>query len=421
MPTPPFPLEVKKGSAVVKVYRTPVKVKRKVYDAYTVKYYADGKPVQKKFADPDKAIEHANAAAESIDSGQLSAFLFSEREKAIYHRADEALRPYGKSVDVACLEYAELLKEMNGVSPREAIRFYRRQHPENFQRRTVSEVFTELIAFKEQDKVSEYWLRDLNTRLGKFKKQFGNLCITEITGIQLEDWLRGLKTTTRSRKNYHTCLSVFFNFAKKRRYLPRDHSEMELVTNIKYELGAIEIYTPGEMKKLLLVCPKKHVPYLALGGFAGVRTAEIQRMEWPDINFKAGMIEIKAENAKTAARRLIPLLPNLATWLTPLDKGFGNVWTLRDSSDLIDKIEEGSKIKWRKNALRHSFISYRLAIVKSAAQVALEAGTSERKIFSNYRELVTEEAAKEWFAITNLVAETFATSQTPAKSRKTVK
>ncbi len=39
-----------------------------------------------------------------------------------------------------------------------------------------------------------------------------------------------------------------------------------------------------------------------------------------------------------------------------------------------------------------------------AAEVALEAGNSPQMIFKHYRELVTEKAAKAWFAITPEVA-----------------
>ena len=56
-------------------------------------------------------------------------------------------------------------------------------------------------------------------------------------------------------------------------------------------------------------------------------------------------------------------------------------------------------IAWPNNVLRHSFISYRIAIVKSADQVALEAGNSPAVIFKHYRELTTEEQANEWFSI----------------------
>jgi hypothetical protein len=56
-------------------------------------------------------------------------------------------------------------------------------------------------------------------------------------------------------------------------------------------------------------------------------------------------------------------------------------------------------IKWPHNVLRHSFISYRIAKVKTANEVALEAGNSPMVIFKNYRELATEEQADAWFAI----------------------
>jgi hypothetical protein len=55
--------------------------------------------------------------------------------------------------------------------------------------------------------------------------------------------------------------------------------------------------------------------------------------------------------------------------------------------------------KWPSNGLRHSFITYRIAQVKSAEQVALEAGNSPAIIFKHYRELATEAQAAEWFGI----------------------
>jgi hypothetical protein len=55
--------------------------------------------------------------------------------------------------------------------------------------------------------------------------------------------------------------------------------------------------------------------------------------------------------------------------------------------------------KWQENGLRHSFISYRLAVLNDTAKVALEAGNSEEVIFTSYREVVTPEVAKAWFAV----------------------
>ena len=54
---------------------------------------------------------------------------------------------------------------------------------------------------------------------------------------------------------------------------------------------------------------------------------------------------------------------------------------------------------WKHNALRHSFISYRVAQTQDVSRVALEAGNSPGMIFKHYRELVREADGKKWFSI----------------------
>ena len=164
------------------------------------------------------------------------------------------------------------------------------------------------------------------------------------------------------------------------------------------------------MHELLVVARPELVPWLAIAGFAGLRSAELNRLDWSEVNLTERHIEIKASKAKTAARRLAPITDNLATWLTPYAKPFGKL-TPFDSwwnqiSKLADRVNElrvernqTGKFRWKHNGLRHSFCSYRLAAIKNAAQVALEAGNSPQIIFRNYRQLVTEAQAHQWFAI----------------------
>jgi hypothetical protein len=54
---------------------------------------------------------------------------------------------------------------------------------------------------------------------------------------------------------------------------------------------------------------------------------------------------------------------------------------------------------WRQNALRHSFISYRVAETGDVARTSLEAGNSPKQVFRHYREVVDEAAAQAWFSI----------------------
>jgi hypothetical protein len=72
-------------------------------------------------------------------------------------------------------------------------------------------------------------------------------------------------------------------------------------------------------------------------------------------------------------------------------------------STAVDKAwkseEPPGAFAWKHNALRHSFISYRVADIQNVAQVALEAGNSPQMIFRNYRELVKPLDAKRWFSI----------------------
>lgn len=103
----------------------------------------------------------------------------------------------------------------------------------------------------------------------------------------------------------------------------------------------------------------------------------------------------------TRSRRLAPVPDNLAAWLKRCAKHEGRVWPHSSPYlfELQAKAAEDAKVPWKHNALRHSFISYRVATIKNVDQVALEAGNSPEMIFQHYRVLVTADAAGKWFGI----------------------
>ena len=151
--------------------------------------------------------------------------------------------------------------------------------------------------------------------------------------------------------------------------------------------------------KILHAAPPHLIPILAIGAFAGIRMAELNRLDWSAVDLDRRIIELRAGQAKTASRRIMPIADNLAAWLEPLPRK-GKVVTRpqllhRETTALARAL----KLEWPRNVLRHSFISYRIATVKSADQVALEAGNSPSVIFKHYRELTTEDQANEWFGI----------------------
>ena len=67
---------------------------------------------------------------------------------------------------------------------------------------------------------------------------------------------------------------------------------------------------------------------IAIGGLAGLRTAELLRLDWADVWRVPGHIEITAGKSKTRQRRLVEICPALAAWLEPFRTlTTGKLWT----------------------------------------------------------------------------------------------
>ena len=142
------------------------------------------------------------------------------------------------------------------------------------------------------------------------------------------------------------------------------------------------------------------IPYIAIGAFAGLRRAELERLDWREVDWSGRLIEVTADKAKSARRRFVRIRPNLATWLKPYKKLQGSVTPI-DYRELLDTARTDAGIKkWPQNALRHSFASYHLAKFKDAAALALELGhTNSNLVFQHYRQLVKPNKAKQYWSI----------------------
>jgi integrase len=218
----------------------------------------------------------------------------------------------------------------------------------------------------------------------------------------------------RTQNNFRQLINTLFKFAVKRGYLPKDHDEMNAVELADEDAGDIEVFTPAELRKLFGACltpvtergkmrdREAMVPYLAVAAFCGLRSAEIARLDWSEVHWTGAehYIEVKASKAKTASRRTVPIPDNCASWLAPFAQASGPVCPFeRPDKQCFSYVGPAAKVEWKRNGLRHSFISYRLALIKNVHQVSLEAGNSPQMVFAHYRQLVTETQATEWFGI----------------------
>jgi len=388
---------MKNGSSVVKIYRD----KKKgggIY--YRVGFYKGGKRCFEHFSDLDRAKAQAEAKAKQLSRGDLDALQITGKDRLIYGRALEAIRPFNIPLDTAALEYADAKKTLNGLSLDKAVAFYMRHHGHGITRKSVAVAVDEIIEAKRANGLSELYLADLGYRLGAFKEAFHcDLCA--LTPEDVRTFFNALRLSSRSFNNYRNTLRTFFTFAQTRDWLSKESDLLASIDFRKEKSSPVEIFQPSEMAALLKLATPELAACLALAAFAGLRAEEIVRLEWSDIERRPGFIEIAAHKAKTAARRLVPITPNLTRWLAIAPRKQSLVWsgTRRWFFTATTRLAAKAEVKWKHNALRHSFISYRLGEVQDVNRVALEAGNSPRMIFQHYRELCTPAEAKMWFAL----------------------
>jgi integrase len=398
---PAKPVKVKCGSVTVKIYsrqRPTIKGERRT--VFEVADYTSGTRRFRGFSDAGEAKREAEKIARQLSTGETTAASLRNTDAASYGRAIELLRPVGIPLEVAAGNYAKAFEVLGGDSIVEAAVFYARHRADKITPRRVADVVAELIASKEGRKSARY-VSDLRARLNRFAADFA-VDIGTITGPDVQGWLDRLKLAPRTAKNFRSCLCTLFSFAESHGFALKGANPAAATDEISTDDdGAIEIFTPAEILALLKAAPVDFLPVIAIGAFAGLRTAEIERLDWMDIDLASGFIEVKAKKAKTRSRRLVPILPNLAQWLAPLAAQQGKVWA-GNPRTLLDARAETAKaanVPWKNNALRHSYISYRLASIQDAAKTALEAGNSPAMVFRHYRELVKPDAAAAWFAV----------------------
>ena len=345
---------VTRGNVTVKIYRR----ERPYYDGkrilWQVSDYSNGSRRLREFADHGHAMAEAERIARGLATGEAIAAGIRNSEAASYGRAMELLRPSGASLEIACATYAKAFDLLGGDAMIEAARFYSARRPDKITRRTVAEVLAELLAAKEARGKSDRYLADLRIRLGRFANDWP-VDIGSIAGPDIQGWLDRLKMAPRSVANFRTCLGTLFGFAESRGYVFEGGNPIAKVESIEITGdGVIEIYTPEELAKLLNNAPVAFVPFIAIGAFAGLRTAETERLAWQDVDLSGGFIEVKAAKAKTRSRCLVPITTNLVQWVRPYARPKGNVFEGNVSNARVETAKAAG-IRWKHNGLFPAF------------------------------------------------------------------
>jgi integrase len=274
---------------------------------------------------------------------------------------------------------------------------------------TVSQATTELIKRSKADGQSDRHIQAISQTLNNFGKLYGKDIVSTIRTDKVQAWLDGYRTkegnplSAVSFNTYRRYLGLFFSFCVKQGWTESNPLQRVNTKNTRNKVP--RLLTPSDLRQILEAANDSVRPALALQAFCGLRAAEVARLEWSDL-LPSGHIQIGSDKAKTGRRRLTPAPALLLKYLISIRKpsGYifgegkgGNVGTLQVAMKEVR--ESLQDLKWGRNALRASALSYRLAETKDAAATALEMGNSPTVLLRDYRELTTAEEAKSWFKV----------------------
>ncbi len=352
--------------------------------------------VREFYATEDEAKAAREAKIVEVRNHGTAALSLKPEERAEFARARDRLAVLGASVA-------------------DAVRFYE-QHHAQLTPLKISAALDLLVREKETAGNRVRSIKNLRSNVTALKNAIGDKLVSEVSRNDIVQWLAtdGWKPATIRTKRID--LQTFFRAAKARQWSTQDPTAV--LEKEKQDDKAPGILTVAQAKRLMHAA-RDHEPrfcgYLALALFAGIRPEEIQAMQETDIDLKRGVAIVAGHIAKTRKRRVVELSPNCQAWLR-----IGAEFPPQNTRGLLNKLRiaagfEGFKKKltasreqwikvagekWPHDCLRHSFASYHLALHGSAEKTALQMGHhSTDMLFRHYRELVTPQEAKRFWAI----------------------
>ncbi len=414
-----FPLIVRHRKAEVTLYG-----RTKHYPAYRVAYYAAGKRHVRRFGAYAEAREAAERIVRELAAGSAATVLTAAQARDALAALDrlEGLRQHsGRAVSLlgAVAEFAEASIRLEGRSLAEAVEGYLNTVAA-VKRQDIAGAVEEFIRAEEprtkaaagqRAQLSPRYAYQRSLLLRRFAGTFPNTAVCELSRTHLDAFIGSLKDFSPKTRNHHReAARRFLAWCARQDYLAPTHRLFEADCMRPEHANTAEVgcYTPAELRALLEAAEGPLRVVLAIGGLAGLRTAELLRLDWGDVWRVPGHIEVTAAKAKTRARRLVEVCPALAAWLAPFRANTaGKLWTLCENAFQIQlpPLCQRLGVVRKPNGLRHSYCTYHFALHSNENLTAAQAGNSPAMIHAHYKGLATKAEAEKWFTVAPVTAE----------------
>jgi len=330
--------------------------------AWQVACMVNGQRIRDTYPTKAEAEDRATEIRTQVENEGRAAFTMPTAVRVEAIRAAKQLAPHKATITEAVDHYVEHVLKYR-TAP------------------TVTKIVKLLVTEAEGNKRRDRTVKDLRLRLEQFAKTFGDRQLASITREELAAWLNDPTLGARSRINYAVKASQLYNFAIRNQWA--EYNIAASLPRPTAEDAEPEIFTPEQTARLLEhAADYDLLPYVALGLFAGLRSAELLRLDWSAVKLGERSIIIAAGVAKKRSRRVVEI-PDQRTLYKRLAE-------LATAAGLT---------KWQDNGLRHSCATYSLALTGDAVRVAYQLGNSADMIHRHYKALVTAADAKRFWEL----------------------
>jgi hypothetical protein len=264
--------EISNGRQTVKLYSSVNRGKA----MYQLAYYTGGRRVQRNFADKAEAKRVARQILGELsnDAGAVDAMATPELESLIAAR--RVLAP-NYALHVAVEEHAQAVRKLGEISLREAVEFFLRHNRPDVPPLKLAELADQFANSRHQSGLSAHYVIQCRKTVSDLAKAFPGKTLPDLMTAELDAWLGGLTFGAKTKNGMRIMLVACGNWAEGRGDLIKGGSPFPAMVRYKETNHSVSIFTPENIASLLAKADKTLQPFLALGAFAGLRTAELQR------------------------------------------------------------------------------------------------------------------------------------------------
>ncbi len=313
--------------------------------------------------------------------------------------------------------WQEVDERLPHVDPMELAEFWLAHHPAQQAAKTVAQGCAKFLENLRAGGSTAEYRKHVETALGRFAAGYGERLIGEVTADDIAGFLQGLPFQALTRRHMRGYLASAFKWFVKQGWARAN--PVAAVPAPKVVLAEPGILTVPEVEALFRAnetVDPEICGLLALGAFAGMRASAVARLSFEELDFKNRAILTPASKTKKGRRHYIEGLPdNLWAWLErtpksafslgPRQVAFRREAALRRAGLLVTKadVKRNPALQLRcppKNALRHSFVSYHVALHRDPGRTALLVSHRDQNVlWDHYLGVATKEAAERYFEI----------------------